>query len=139
ADGRRSPVLMAPAPPGAGPSVDAAVLTAIGIACRDHQLLRFDYRGPDSANTTRATEPHELVTWGSRWYLVAWALDRDGWRTFQVDRILPRTPTGPRFAPREIPHGGVAAHVARSVAQMWPDEATTRLHDPAADSVARSS
>ena len=57
-------------------------------------------------------EPHHLVTWGGRWYLVAWDLDRDDWRTFRADRITPRTPTGPRFTPRELPGGDVAAFVA---------------------------
>ncbi|MGO4749942.1 helix-turn-helix transcriptional regulator, partial [Streptomyces sp. 2MCAF27] len=33
------------------------------------------------------------------------------WRTFRVDRIAPRSPTGPRFAPRELPGGEVAAFV----------------------------
>jgi predicted DNA-binding transcriptional regulator YafY len=119
--------------PAAGPTVDGAVLAAIGIAARDHQCLRFQYRGDPNAGDTRFTEPHELVTWGMRWYLVAWDLDRDGWRTFQVDRIVPRGPTSPRFTPREIPSGGVAALVARSVAQMWPDEARSRMHGRAPD------
>ncbi len=56
-------------------------------------------------------EPHHLVTWGRRWYLVAWDLDRADWRTFRADRITPRTPTGPRFTPREVPGGSVAAFI----------------------------
>ncbi|WP_043972836.1 helix-turn-helix transcriptional regulator [Streptomyces microflavus] len=59
----------------------------------------------------RRVEPHHLVTWGRRWYLVAWDLDRDDWRTFRADRITPRTPTGPRFPPRELPGGSVAAFI----------------------------
>ncbi len=56
-------------------------------------------------------EPHHLVTWAGRWYLVAWDLDRADWRTFRADRIAPRTPTGPRFTPRELPGGDVGAFV----------------------------
>ncbi|MEV7309841.1 WYL domain-containing protein [Streptomyces microflavus] len=59
----------------------------------------------------RRVEPHHLVTWGRRWYLVAWDLDRDDWRTFRADRITPRTPTGPRFLPRELPGASVAAFI----------------------------
>lgn len=59
----------------------------------------------------RRVEPHHLVTWGRRWYLVAWDLDRADWRTFRADRIAPRTPTGPRFTPREVPGGSVAAFI----------------------------
>ena len=45
-------------------------------------------------------ETHHLVVRGGRWYLVAWDLDRADWRTFRADRITPKVPTGPRFAPR---------------------------------------
>ncbi|WP_117211240.1 helix-turn-helix transcriptional regulator [Allorhizocola rhizosphaerae] len=107
--------------------VDAGVLAAVATACRDHQRLRFDYRGD-----VRSTEPHELVHWGRRWYLVAWDLDRDAWRTFRVDRLSPRVPTGPRFEPRTL---DAAAFVAQSVASAWPYQATIRLH-ASAESVA---
>jgi len=43
--------------PGGGPTVDAEVLIAIGTACRDHQRLRFDYRGHGGADSIRVTEP----------------------------------------------------------------------------------
>jgi predicted DNA-binding transcriptional regulator YafY len=72
-------------------------------------VLRFDY-GPQS--TPRRAEPHHLVTWGGRWYLVAWDLDREDWRIFRADRITPRIPAGPCFTPREPPGGTVAAFVA---------------------------
>ncbi|TDO68337.1 putative DNA-binding transcriptional regulator YafY [Kribbella sp. VKM Ac-2571] len=89
--------------PSGGPSVQPDVLLAVAAACRDHQRLRFDYRNHDGTATTRTTEPHRLVHTGRRWYLVAWDLDRDDWRTFRVDRVEPRIPTGPRFSPREVP------------------------------------
>jgi predicted DNA-binding transcriptional regulator YafY len=57
-------------------------------------------------------EPHHLVTSHGRWYLVAWDLERDDWRIFGADRITPRTPTGPRFRPREIPGGDVTEFVS---------------------------
>jgi predicted DNA-binding transcriptional regulator YafY len=89
--------------PAGGPSVQPDVLLAVAAACRDHHQLRFDYRNHDGTATTRTTEPHQLVHTGRRWYLVAWDLDRDDWRTFRVDRLAPRIPTGPRFTPREVP------------------------------------
>lgn len=110
-------------PAGTGPdtAADARVLATLGAAVQTREVLRFDYplataRGtagadPGAARPRRA-EPHHLVTWGGRWYLVAWDLDRDDWRTFRVDRITPRTPTGPRFTPRALPGGEVAAFVA---------------------------
>ncbi len=56
-------------------------------------------------------QPHHLVTWGGRWYLVAGIFDREDWRTFRADRISPCISTGPRFTPRELPGGNVAAFV----------------------------
>ncbi len=109
------------------PGVDAELLTLIGTACRDHQRLRFDYLGLRGVSGVRETEPHELITWASRWYLVAWDLDRSDWSTFQVDRIRVRLPIGPAFSPRKVPRADAASHVARSVAQMWPDQAAVRL------------
>ncbi|MFC5140381.1 helix-turn-helix transcriptional regulator [Actinomycetospora rhizophila] len=92
---------------GGSTTVDPGVLASLGDAVRAREVLRFGY-GDD----LRRAEPHHLVTRGGRWYLVAWDLDRVDWRTFRADRIAPRTPTGPRFAPREVPGGDVAAFVA---------------------------
>jgi predicted DNA-binding transcriptional regulator YafY len=117
---------------GGGPSVDAEVLTAVAAACRDRQQLRFDYRAGDGAESLRRVEPHRLVVWGRRWYLAAWDLGRAGWRSFRVDRMRPRIPTGPRFTPREPPGGDAAAFVADAVADVWPVQARVRLHAPAA-------
>ncbi|MEU2682475.1 WYL domain-containing protein [Streptomyces hygroscopicus] len=104
------------------PRVDPGVLVTLSAAVRAREELRFDYTPaspPGAAGTAlpvppppRRAQPHHLVTWGGRWYLIAWDLDRDDWRTFRVDRITPRTPTGPRFTPREVPGGDVAAFVA---------------------------
>lgn len=102
------------AAPGAHPQADSAVLMALSAAVRAREVLRLDYAaaGPPEAKSPRRVQPHHLVTWGGRWYLVAWDLDREDWRTFRADRITPRTPTGPRFTPRELPGGDVTAFVA---------------------------
>jgi predicted DNA-binding transcriptional regulator YafY len=129
-----------PIPPDSpGPQVDPAVLTTLASACRDHEQLRFDYQSHSGASSVRTVEPHRLVTWGRRWYLVAWDTERDDWRTFRVDRIEPRTPTGPRFAPRELPaNGDVAAFVARGVSTASHRfQARVTVHAPAADVAAR--
>ncbi|MEJ3744549.1 YafY family protein [Actinomycetes bacterium KLBMP 9797] len=116
-----------------GPTVDAAVLTTLAAACRDRDRLRFDYHHHDGTATVRAVEPHRLVSWGRRWYLVAWDVDRQDWRTFRVDRIQPRTPAGPRFPDRDPPEGGAAAYVARGAsAAAWRYRARVVVHAPAA-------
>lgn len=95
--------------PGRAPdTVDPEVLLAVGGACRDHELLRFDYTSKTGAETSRRVEPHRLVCWRRRWYVVAWDPDRVDWRTFRVDRLRPKVPTGPRFTPRELTDEQVA-------------------------------
>ncbi|MBD0739318.1 helix-turn-helix transcriptional regulator [Streptomyces sp. CBMA29] len=94
-------------PPGAA-TADSGVLTALGAAVHAREVLRFDY---GDAEEPRRVEPHHLVARGGRWYLLAWDLDRADWRTFRADRMRPRTPTGPRFTPRDLPGDDVAAFV----------------------------
>jgi predicted DNA-binding transcriptional regulator YafY len=85
----------------AAPSIDPDVLALISAACRDHEILRFDYRSHQSDRSTRRiVEPHRLVNWGRHWYLFAYDTGRKHWRTFRVDRIEPNPPAGPRFTPR---------------------------------------
>ncbi|MFC4910653.1 helix-turn-helix transcriptional regulator [Actinomadura gamaensis] len=116
-----------------GPEIGADTLMAIADACRRNERLRFGYTGSDGDGSVREAEPYGLVNFGRHWYLVAYDVDRDDWRTFRVDRLSPRTPSGPRFAPREVPDGGVAAFVSRRLAyRAWPFRATVTLHVPAA-------
>ena len=119
--------------PSSGPQVDPDVLTVIASACRDHERLRFDYRTHSGAASQRSVEPYRLINDRRRWYLLAWDVDRDAWRTFRVDRIEPRTPTGPRFTPRALPPDHeVTAQVARGVGEAtWRYRARVIVHAPA--------
>ncbi|WP_433133281.1 helix-turn-helix transcriptional regulator [Micromonospora sp. CA-240977] len=122
---------------GGGPTVDADTLTAISTAVHRAERLRFDYAGHDGTATVRDVEPYRLVYTGRRWYLLGWDTDRADWRTFRADRIRPRSPTGPRFTPREPPGGDAVAHVLRGVGSTaWPHPARVRLH-ASADRVAQ--
>ena len=105
----RLPVTVVEPPGGPRPTIGRDVLLALGAATHAREVLRLDYAGDD--DVPRRVEPHHLVTWRGRWYLVAWDLDRGDWRTLRADRITPRTPTGPRFGPRELPGGDVATFV----------------------------
>ena len=131
---------------GRGSEADPAVLAALTTAVRAREVLRFDHRPVDGAADVapggvvppRRVEPHHLVVRDGRWYLVAWDLDRDDWRTFRVDRVVPRTPTGPRFAPRELPGGDVATFVnarfkGSTGADVWPCTGVVELDLPATE------
>lgn len=100
---------------GVGPAVDAETLSVLAGACRDCAKLRFGYHSRAGAESMREVEPHRLVHTGRRWYLAAWDVARNDWRTFRVDRIEPGISTGARFAPRNAPEGDFAAYVSRSV------------------------
>ncbi len=100
---------------GRGPKVDPDALVVLSQACRDHEQVHFDYVRADDEASSRLVEPHHLVATGRRWYLVAWDLRRDGWRTFRVDRLSRARPAGPRFVPRQLPDADPATFVARSM------------------------
>lgn len=119
---------------GGGPTVDAAVLTAIGMACRDEEMVRFGYRARDGATGPRVVEPHALLAHGRRWYLLAFDPSRTGWRTFRVDRVDSPRPAGRRFTPRAIPGGDAAAYLTKALAGVvYRHEARVRYLVPAAE------
>ncbi|ROO86662.1 HTH domain-containing protein [Actinocorallia herbida] len=99
-----------------GPAPDPGVLVEVSAAVTAREELRFDHipvgRAPDGAAVPRRVEPHHVVASGGRWYLVAWDLDRADWRLFRLDRMTPRTPTGPRFAPRQVPGDDLATFLS---------------------------
>ncbi|MFF3908995.1 helix-turn-helix transcriptional regulator [Streptomyces sp. NPDC001848] len=130
------PMLRGPAPS----PVDPGLLTELAHLCRDAERLRFEYRDHDGAPTRRTVEPHRLVCTERRWYLVAWDLDRDDWRTFRVDRITPRPPHGPRFTPRTPPADDLAAYVSRGVStRAYAARAVLRLLVPLQEAAERIS
>ncbi|SDB89579.1 HTH domain-containing protein [Sanguibacter gelidistatuariae] len=132
------------------PRVDTSRLVEIGSAIQARQVLRFDYdggsdaegapRSPSAAGASpatqlrapRRTEPHHLVTWGGRWYVLGWDLDREDWRTYRVDRLTPRVPSGPRFTRRALPAPDVATYIAERFAMpRWPCQGEAILAAPA--------
>ena len=98
-----------------GPLVDPAMLTEIARLARDHFTIRFDYSDRRQEASQRRVEPYRIVNAGLRWYLVAWDLDRQDWRTFRVDRMRAGLSPGLRFSPRELSDADAEALVARGV------------------------
>ena len=111
--------------------VDPDALSVLASACRDHEEVRFGYQRPDGDDSRRLVEPHQLVTAGRRWYLVAWDLRRADWRTFRLDRLSGARLAGRRFAPRHIPGGDGAAYFAASIASIPRElETLVAVHAP---------
>ncbi|HWO62182.1 MAG TPA: WYL domain-containing protein [Umezawaea sp.] len=127
----------------ADPQVDTDVLLTLSAAVRAGEELRFDYRSPGRPDDSeprppRRVQPHHLVVRNARWYLVGWDPDREAWRTYRADRMTPRVPNGPRFPPREVPGGDVAAFLSARFkgsesTDAWPCRGEVVLDLPAAD------
>ncbi|MGN6221835.1 MAG: helix-turn-helix transcriptional regulator [Microbacterium sp.] len=124
--------------PGTEPALDLSGLGAVASAVRGHERLRFGYTKPGGVLEARHAEPQRLVSWGPLWYLFAWDLDRDDWRVFRVDRMVPGAPTGARFRPRRIPEDDVVRHVVRRIVEAgWRYRARVLVHAPAATVAAK--
>ncbi|TDD24155.1 helix-turn-helix transcriptional regulator [Nonomuraea diastatica] len=109
--------------------VDPETLMTLARACRDEVEAGFDYPSGPEVRRRRA-EPYRLVASDRRWYLLAYDLDRDGWRIFRVDRMTDVTARTWRFRPRAAPDA--AAYVQESVAsRVYPRQARFLVHAPA--------
>jgi predicted DNA-binding transcriptional regulator YafY len=97
-------------------AINPDVLATAALACRDSERIRFDYGAASGQRTERHVEPHRLVTLDRRWYLVAYDLTKNDWRSFRLDRVLgvPQ-PTGARFRPRALPAANAAEFVRRNI------------------------
>jgi predicted DNA-binding transcriptional regulator YafY len=121
-----------------GPLVDPEALALLSQACRDTEQVHFDYERRDGERSRRLVEPHQLVVAGRRWYLVAWDVRRDDWRTFRLDRLSAARLAGPRFAPRTLPADDAASFVQRSIGSMPAAHELTVTVDAPAPVVAES-
>jgi predicted DNA-binding transcriptional regulator YafY len=121
-----------------GPRIDPDMLATIAAACRDRVRLRFTYVARDDRTSHRYAEPNAVVHSGYRWYLVAFDLDRDDWRTFRIDRIRGRVRTAERGRHRTVPGGDPAAFVKQQLRSAAADEPDAppgkiRIHASAAE------
>ncbi len=119
-------------------AVDGDALLRLAKAVRDTVRVRFDYESRDGTPSSRSVEPVGLVATGRRWYLMAFDVDRDDWRTFRLDRMSAVEPTTWRFRVRE--HEDPAAYVQRAVASAaYRVQATVLVHAPLREVAERTS
>ncbi|GAA3277564.1 WYL domain-containing protein [Dactylosporangium vinaceum] len=130
------------------PPIDVATLQAVGSAIRTGRTLRFDY-ATDAASDSRGpaagepgfrppleVEPHHLVVWAGRWYLVARDRARQTWQTYRVDRVRPRASTGVPFTPQPRTRDDLTRLVVQNPDRgdtpgRWQCVGTATLHRPA--------
>ncbi|WP_346115478.1 WYL domain-containing protein, partial [Nonomuraea maheshkhaliensis] len=119
------------------------LLADLAAAFRGRRRRRLRYRGRDGGGgvTGREVEPHRLAHTPRRWYLLAWDVGKDDWRTFRVDRIEgPLGLPGARFTPRPLPQDDVAAYVSRSITSApYRYRARILFHAPLASVAPRTS
>jgi predicted DNA-binding transcriptional regulator YafY len=120
------------------PEVSAEVLAVVAQATRDEERLRFRYvaRGGAAAgeDVARHVEPHQLVTVGRRWYLVAYDLERQDWRSFRLDRLTAPAATRASFRRRDVPGADAAGFVRQGLSRRDRDlRVTVLVHAPASE------
>lgn len=121
---------------GAKTSVESERLAILANACRDREVIRVRYQRHDGEVSRRYLEPYRLVSWGQRWYLLAWDESRDDWRTFRVDRFEGVEGVGRRYPERPLPEADITAYISRNVARAgWSQRAVIEIDAPA-DAVA---
>ncbi|MGW4394196.1 helix-turn-helix transcriptional regulator [Amycolatopsis nivea] len=127
-----------------GPPIDPAALTAVGTAVRRRRVLIAEVLRPDGSRPdpgdadfqpAHRIEPHHLVVWAARWYVVAYDRTASQWRVHRVDRLHPR-PTTAQFAARELPADDLAqfvmsTHDRGDTPAEWPCTGSARLNLPA--------
>jgi predicted DNA-binding transcriptional regulator YafY len=102
-------------------AINPDALASAALACRDAERIRFSYGAANGERTERHVEPLRLVALDRRWYLVAYDLTRNDWRSFRLDRVIgvPQ-PTGARFRPRTLPAADAAEFVRRNITAAGP-------------------
>jgi hypothetical protein len=137
----------------AAPPIDQATLATVGDAVRRGHLLRFDVLTPEGRRPTpsdddfrppRCVEPHHLVVWAARWYLVSYdvtpAVTPDaaapGWVVHRIDRLHLLGATGRPFARRPLPGDDVVElvvgrHDRGDTVAAWPCTGSVRMALPA--------
>ncbi|GAB3168385.1 YafY family protein [Myceligenerans halotolerans] len=102
-----------------GSVVDPDVLTVLAAAIANRERVRMAYETRDGRRGPRHIEPQQLVSVHQRWYLVAYDVEREAWRTFRADRVRAPRATG---APsrHDLPDSDVLTHLEEAELAMAP-------------------
>jgi predicted DNA-binding transcriptional regulator YafY len=110
------------------PPIDATLLSELAAAIRDHQGIRCFYR-----DEPLELEPHHLVAWQRRWFLVGRDVRTAEWAPYRVDWLTLRVPGGRPFDPAPPPFD-VTEFVVREVARTgWAVHARILVEASAQD------
>ncbi len=111
--GKRWPVERVRVIPHRGRRMDEAAFRIVASSVLERRKLAFDYRARSTDERTRRTvSPQRLTHYRDNWYLDAWDEDKQGLRSFSIDRV-----SGARFADgvaRDVGDDVLNAHLAGS-------------------------
>jgi proteasome accessory factor BC len=80
---------------------DSGVARMVSRAIEDGRILELDYyKENEDEFTTRRVEPYQLLNGQEGWYVHSFDPERDGTRSFRLDRIRSATVTDETFEPR---------------------------------------
>jgi proteasome accessory factor C len=83
---------------------DAPFVGLLRQAAANGECVELLYRGANRDEPSRrVVEPHSVIAREGHFYLDAYCRLAEGWRRFQVARIVEARPTGERVPPREAP------------------------------------
>ena len=113
----------------ATPGARSEVLMALASAVRDGVRVRVDYERADGERFERRLEPYRVLSVEGRWYLFAWDLEREDWRTFRLDRMHEVHASTFTFTPRPTPD--IEQTVRESITVgVYTQAATVRILAP---------
>lgn len=94
--------------------IDARIVREVGAAVRQRHILRAEYSRGDGNTVRMRLEPHHMVVWAARWYLVAYDLGNREWRALRLERLRAKEPSYVPFDERPLPATSAEAFVKRS-------------------------
>jgi len=112
----------------------ALALDLLARACRTRRRVSCDYERADGRRGVMDLEPRHLVRTMDRWYLVAYVLGSESWRTLRVDRMADVRETTVASRPRPDPADDLDALVVDGIrARMQRVTGVVRVDAPAAE------
>ena len=113
------------------PTMSLSDVALLATACSERLLTHVTYRARGGEKSERTVEPFRLVRVGPLWYLVAWDVSKDAWRTFRVDRITRLEASSRRFKARPPPGDDLERYVTESLSSApYAHRARVVLHSP---------
>ncbi|WP_440696059.1 helix-turn-helix transcriptional regulator [Clavibacter nebraskensis] len=112
----------------------ATALEVLVRACRSRRQVTCDYERGDGRRGPLVLEPRHLVRTMDRWYLLAYVIGSESWRTLRVDRMAGITARTVSSRARADPAEDLDAFVTDGIrSRMQRVTGVVRVHAPASE------